>query len=258
MRSDCQALTPSLPETTLIFFMQAGFAMMEAGIVHPKNVTNILFKNIIDASLEALFFWTVGYGVSIFSFSPLSNSLLVPRFPSFQFTVSAVLIYARMAGNCGSCSGPSWQSLCQSSQAPSLNVLLCTLTSSCVFSIFIYPVVTHWVWGRGFLSEWGAMPDADSNARPLFLRTTESNGLIDFAGCGPVHMVGGVTGLVGAIIIGPHSGCFDNYGSPLPRGQVNEIYSTNKTLQTLGTSILWFEWYGFNVGSTIGLSNNLV
>jgi len=129
---------------------------------------------------------------------------------------------------------------------------------SCVFSIFIYPVVTHWVWGHGFLSAWGAMPDADGNARPLFLRTTESNGLIDFAGCGPVHMVGGFTGLVGAIIIGPHSGCFDNYGSPLPRGQVNELYSGNKTLQALGTFILWFGWYGFNAGSTIGLSNNLV
>ncbi len=62
MRSDCQALAPSLPAATLIFFMQAGFAMLEAGIVHPKNVTNILFKNIIDASLAALVFWAVGYG----------------------------------------------------------------------------------------------------------------------------------------------------------------------------------------------------
>ena len=97
---------------------------------------------------------------------------------------------------------------------------------SCVFSIFIY-----------------------RDPKPLIFRSVPSNGLIDFAGCDVVHMVGGFTGMVDDIIIDPRTGRFVG-------GQVTELYSGNKTLQALGTFILWFGWYGFNCGSTLGLGGN--
>jgi Amt family ammonium transporter len=80
----------------------------------------------------------------------------------------------------------------------------------------------------------------------LIFRSVPSNGLIDFAGCGVVHMVGGFTGMVRAIIIGPRTGRFVG-------GQVTGLYSGNKTLQALGTFMLWFGWYGFNCGSTLAV-----
>ena len=122
---------------------------------------------------------------------------------------------------------------------------------SSVFTVFIYPVIAHWVWGQGWLSAWGAMPDENGVARPIFNKDESSNGVIDFAGCGVVHMVGGFCGLIGAIVVGPRTGRFGS------NGEVNDLYSGNKTLQALGTFILCFGWYGFNAGSTLGLGGNL-
>jgi ammonium transporter, Amt family len=116
---------------------------------------------------------------------------------------------------------------------------------SIVLTIFIYPVVVHWGWADGFLSPW------TSKRGPLFtLDVTKSNGMIDFAGSGVVHMVGGFSGLMGAIITGPRRGRFVD-------GQVVELYQGNKILQCLGAFILWFGWYGFNCGSTISVSHGM-
>jgi len=104
-------------------------------------------------------------------------------------------------------------------------------------------VVVHWGWGAGFLSAWGAMPDADGNARPLLSGTDTSRGMIDFAGSGIVHMVGGVAGLMGAIVIGPRKGRF-----------TEGIPPSSPQMMALGTLILWFGWYGFNCGSTLMLT----
>jgi len=117
------------------------------------------------------------------------------------------------------------------------------LIFSFVITVFIYPVVVHWGWGSGFLSAWGAMPDADGNARPLLSGTDTSRGMIDFAGSGIVHMVGGVAGLMGAIIIGPRRGRF-----------TEGIPPSSPQMMALGTLILWFGWYGFNCGSTLMLT----
>lgn len=120
---------------------------------------------------------------------------------------------------------------------------------SIFISTFIYPIVVHWVWGTGFLSAWGAWPDADGNSRPIFTYTDRSNGVIDFAGSGVVHMVGGVSGLMGAIALGPRKGRFDEI-----TGATRPMPAHNQALCALGTGILWFGWYGFNCGSTLVLS----
>ena len=240
---------------SLIFFMQAGFAMLEAGIVHPKNVTNILFKNMIDASLAALIFWALGYGVA---YGATGGGFI----GTTNWGIGTSENDIRNGSGSGLSGSDGWEmwfiqwgfaakavSIVAGSVAER-TALHAYFIYSCVFTLFIYPVVAHWVWGQGWLSAWGAMPDADGNARPIFSKGVDSNGLIDFAGCGPVHMVGGFTGLVGAIVVGPRTGRFMD-------GRVNELYSGNKTLQALGTFILWFGWYGFNAGSTLGLGGNL-
>lgn len=117
------------------------------------------------------------------------------------------------------------------------------LIFSFVITVFIYPVVVHWGWGAGFLSAWGARPDAEGNAQPLLSGTDTSRGMIDFAGSGIVHMVGGVAGLMGAIVIGPRKGRF-----------TEGIPPSSPQMMALGTLILWFGWYGFNCGSTLMLT----
>ena len=104
--------------------------------------------------------------------------------------------------------------------------------------------MVHWGWGYGFLSPWGAATGK------LFLKSnpnTQSTGMIDFAGSGVVHMVGGFSGLMGAIICGPRRGRFVD-------GKVIDFTSGDKVLQSLGVFILWFGWYGFNCGSTLKLT----
>ena len=233
-----------------MFFMQAGFAMLEAGIVQPKNATNILFKNLIDASLAAIAFWLVGYGVAFgtdsggfigtdqFFIGIGESSTQINNwdhgwqkwFFQWAFAGAAATIVAG--------------SVCERAKIEAYFVY------SIVLTVFIYPVVVHWGWGAGFLSAWGAYPDKNGDARPLFTRDERSNGMIDFAGSGVVHMVGGVSGLMGAIIVGPRAGRFVD-------GQVVDLYSGNKVLQSLGTFILWFGWYGFNCGSTLAISGGL-
>jgi len=97
---------------------------------------------------------------------------------------------------------------------------------SIVLTTFIYPIVVHWGWGSGFLSAWGA------STGEIFTKTDSSNGMIDFAGSGIVHMVGGFSGLMGAIVTGPRRGRFVD-------GKVVDFYSGNKVLQSLGCFILW-------------------
>jgi len=168
--------------------MQAGFAMLEAGIVQPKNATNILFKNLIDASLAAICFWLLGYGFAYgtdvggfigsdnFAISKITNESggWQNWFFQWAFTGAAATIVAG--------------SVCERAK---IEAYFCY---SIVLTVFIYPIVVHWGWGSGFLSAWGAFPDSDGNARPIFSKTEKSNGMIDFAGSGIVHMVGGFSG----------------------------------------------------------------
>jgi Amt family ammonium transporter len=234
----------------LVFFMQAGFGMLEAGAIARKNVTNILFKNMLDASGAAICYWLLGYG---FAYGTTENGFIGKD----NFGIEQVFNGAGGGGS-NADGWVSWFFQWAFTGAAATIVAgsvaeRCKIEAYFVYSVFIstfiYPIVVHWVWGQGYLSAWGARPDENGNARPIIRLNEESNGVIDFAGSGVVHAVGGFSGLMGALALGPRKGRFD----PVT-GQVNPMPPHNVALMALGTAILWFGWYGFNCGSTLVLA----
>lgn len=240
--------------------------MLETGAVRAKNNINILFKNILDASVAALGFWFIGYmfayGSTAGGFIGLQGDLIfcssIMNNAGVSYVEDADGKATEVVASHGSDGFEGWffQWAFAGAAATIVSGAVAERTKfgaylifSFVITVFIYPVVVHWGWGSGFLSAWGAMPDADGNARPMLSGKDTSRGMIDFAGSGIVHMVGGVAGLMGAIAVGPRKGRFEG-------GTVNPIPPSNPTLMALGTMILWFGWYGFNCGSTLMLSAN--
>ena len=224
---------------SLVFLMQAGFAMLCAGSVRQKNVKNIMFKNLLDACGGAIGFWTVGYafaygdpsdevrtfiGSEKFFLTGVTDSgTLISWFFQFAFAATAATIVAgTVAERC------------------KMQAYLCY---SLMLTGFVYPVVVHSVWSSaGFLSAFGN--------GPLFM----GSGVYDFAGSGVVHMTGGYTALIAAKILGPRIGRFyDSDGNPLDEPVSFPPHSV--ALQILGTFILWFGWYGFNPGSALAITN---
>jgi len=224
--------------------MQAGFSMLEAGAVSNKNVINILYKNIMDASLAGIFFWAFGWSVA---YGPTAGGFMgtgVPFLMDIDNNSKGWESWFFQWAFAGTAATIVSGSVAERTKFHAY------LIYSALCATFIYPVVVHWGWGSGFLSAWGANPDAAGEARPLLTGTSASNGMIDFAGSGIVHMVGGVSGLVGAIIVGPRTGRFID-------GKLQSMPGHSVMNQALGTIILWFGWYGFNCGSTLGLSGGL-
>eukprot|EP00581_Thalassiosira_minuscula_P012756 CAMPEP_0183715276 /NCGR_PEP_ID=MMETSP0737-20130205/9572_1 /TAXON_ID=385413 /ORGANISM="Thalassiosira miniscula, Strain CCMP1093" /LENGTH=519 /DNA_ID=CAMNT_0025944367 /DNA_START=151 /DNA_END=1710 /DNA_ORIENTATION=- len=222
--------------SSLVFFMQAGFAMLCAGCVQLKNVQNSMLKNLLDACGAALGFYSIGYafaygGMDYTSdkktFIGTENFFLVGvedlMFWLFQFAFaasSATIVAGTLAERC------------------QMAAYLCyslTLTG------FVYPVVAHAVWSpQGFLN---------ANAvNPLW-----GVGVIDFAGSLVVHLTGGATALIATYLLGPRRGRFYDYrGNPLERP--TEFPGHSAALQVLGALILWFGWYGFNTGSALSIT----
>jgi len=212
----------------LVFFMQAGFAMLTAGLTRSKNTTNILFKNLMDFVMCSLAFWAVGwglaYGTSAGGFIGTDQFFLtsaggdgVPIYIQWFFQVvfagtAATIVAGAMAER---------------------TKFTAYLIYSFIISLFIYPVVVHWVWsGAGWLNggdgTWG---------------------FTDFAGSTVVHSVGGWAALMGAIILGPRLG---KYG---PDGKPRAIPGHNMSLAALGVFILWLGWFGFNPGSQLAIAS---
>jgi len=223
----------------LVFFMQAGFAMLCAGSVRQKNVKNIMLKNLLDACGGALGFWTVGYafaygGSTTDKKTFIGNEAFFLRdfssggdyigwFFQFAFAATAATIVAgTVAERC------------------KMAAYLCY---SVFLTGFVYPVVVHAIWASdGFLTAF--------NDDPM-----RGVGVVDFAGSGVVHMTGGATALIAAIILGPRKGRFyDEDGNPLETPA--EFPAHSVALQILGTFILWFGWYGFNPGSALVIGNS--
>lgn len=222
----------SLVTGAMVFLMQCGFAMLCAGSVRQKNVKNIMLKNLLDACGGALGFWACGFalaydgggsfvGVSGERFFLNGYTNYIDFFFQFTFAATAATIVAgTVAERC------------------KMAAYLCY---SIFLTAFVYPVVVHAIWSSdGFLSAFAG--------EPMF-----GVGMVDFAGSGVVHMTGGITALVAAIILGPRIGRFyDEDGNALATPA--EFPAHSVALQILGTFILWFGWYGFNPGSTLSIS----
>lgn len=195
----------------LVFFMQAGFAMVEAGFTRIKNTGNIIMKNLMDFCLGTVAFLILGFsflcgsdfmGLIGFGESPLTN-FAGTDWSSFTFNLvfcatAATIVSGAMAER------TKFLSYC---------------VYSFVISLIVYPIEAHWVWGGGWLS---------------------TMGFHDFAGSAVIHFVGGLTALIGAKMLGPRIGKYDEEGKP--RG----IPGHNLAIGALGVFILWFGWYGFN------------
>ena len=244
----------------LVFMMQAGFSMLESGMVRSKNAKNIMVKNVMDACAGAFMWWGFGfpfaYGGGNYSGGPAnafigaSGFFFINEYEPCDSSEAATCIYG-MNPSIDSFAGWLFQWAFAATAATIVAGAVaerCTfmgyLIYTCIITGFIYPVVVHWVWsGNGWLS--------------AFRDTAEpgawvASGMVDFAGSGVVHMTGGCAALVGAMMIGPRNGRFD------AEGKLVGIPPHNATFVGLGTLLLWFGWYGFNPGSTLGLSGGFV
>ncbi|GKV39131.1 hypothetical protein SLEP1_g46944 [Rubroshorea leprosula] len=210
----------------LVFSMQLGFAMLCAGSVRAKNTMNIMLTNVLDAAAGGLFYYLFGFA---FAFGGPSNGFIgrqnfaLESIPSSSFDYSNFLYqWAFAIAAAGITSG----SIAERTQFVAYLIYSSFLTG------FVYPVVSHWFWSA---DGWASAFRTDDF---LF-----GSGVIDFAGSGVVHMVGGLAGFWGALIEGPRIGRFDHSSKQTP------LRGHSASLVVLGTFMLWFGWYGFNPGS---------
>lgn len=216
----------------LVFFMQPGFALVEAGFTRTKNTANILMKNLLDFMLGSLLFWAVGFGIMfgaggfigmphLFNLNFYHSQLPVEGFLIFQTVfcaTAATIVSGAMAER---------------------TKFSMYLAYTILISVLIYPVSGHWTWGGGWLM---------NGEEGSFMMNTFGTTFHDFAGSTVVHSVGGWIALVGAAIIGPRIG---KYGKDK---KSRAIPGHNLTLACLGVFILWFGWFGFNPGSQLAAS----
>lgn len=213
--------------TALVFFMQAGFSLCEAGFTRAKNTGNILMKNLMDFCIGTPAFWLVGFGLMfgkgsgiIGSFDPLIRGEYSQALPSgvplWAFAIFQTVFCATSA------------TIVSGAMAERTKFSAYCIYSAAI-SLLIYPVSGHWIWGGGWLSQMG---------------------FHDFAGSTAVHMVGGICAMIGAKILGPRIGKYDKSGKP------QAILGHNLTFAALGVFILWFCWFGFNGASTVGMDSD--
>ena len=198
----------------LVMFMQPGFMLVETGFTRSKNSVNIVMKNFMDFSVGAITYWAFGFALA-YGGTTIGGFLAYGNF----FLEGDSLTYF-------------FQVVFAATAATIVSGAVAERTKFSAYLMFqpficglIYPIVTHWVWsGQGWLGDLG---------------------FIDFAGSGVVHMVGGFAALAAVTVVGPRIGKYDDQGSPLP------LPGSSMVAGALGVFILWFSWYGFNVGSAL-------
>ena len=210
----------------LVYFMQAGFALCEAGFTRAKNTGNILMKNMMDFCIGTPCYWLIGFGLMfggtsalIGGFDPFIQgdySHLGLDIPLWVYIVFQTVFCATAA------------TIVSGSMAERTNFKAYCVYSAAI-SLVVYPICGHWMWGGGWL---------------------QSMGFHDFAGSAAVHNVGGVIALLGAAMLGPRIGKYDKNGNP------HAIPGHTLTAGALGVFILWFCWFGFNGGSSLSLATD--
>ena len=211
----------------LVFFMQAGFAMVETGFTRAKNAGNIIMKNLMDFCIGTVVFMLLGFGLmmgedALAGLVGIPNLDLFTKFSDFiaspadGFTGASTFVFNLVF--CATAATIVSGSMAERTKFSSYCIY------SAVISLIIYPIEAHWIWGGGWLA---------------------SMGFHDFAGSAAIHMVGGIAALIGAIILGPRIGKYvKNADGKVVK--VNAIPGHNIPIGALGAFILWFGWYGFN------------
>jgi ammonium transporter, Amt family len=215
----------------LVMFMQAGFAFLEAGLTRMKNVGHIAAKNVLTFAIASVVFYVVGFGLAFgdggnglvggSGFMPSAEELIAVGQAPFSWFASlpGAAAYLFQAVFCGVSLAIVWGAMAERTK------LWVYFAFSAVYTL-IYSVAAHWIWGaNGWLA---------------------SLGMQDFAGSTVVHYQGALAGLAGALLLGPRIGKFTD-------GKPNAIPGHNMAFVTLGVLILWFGWFGFNPGSTLGV-----
>ena len=211
----------------LVFFMQAGFAMVETGFTRAKNAGNIIMKNLMDFAIGTPLFWLTGFGIMfggagafIGGFDPLVrgdySGILPAGVPLPAYLIFQTVFCATAA------------TIVSGAMAERTKFISYCIYSA-IISAVVYPVSGHWMWGGGWLAQMG---------------------FHDFAGSTAVHMCGGVAALIGAKVLGPRIGKYTEDGKP------NAILGHSLTLGALGVFILWFCWFGFNGCSTVAMDSD--
>ena len=208
----------------MVFFMQAGFSLCEAGLTRAKNTGNILMKNLMDFCIGTPVYWLVGFGMMfggsgalIGGFDPfIMGTYDFGSIPKWCYVIFQTVFCATAA------------TIVSGSMAERTK-----FSSYCIYSalisLIVYPISGHWIWGGGWLAQMG---------------------FHDFAGSCAVHMVGGIAACIGAATLGPRIGKYDKEGKP------KAIPGHNLTAVALGVFILWFCWFGFNGCSTVSMSSD--
>lgn len=204
----------------LVFFMQMGFSLVEAGFARTKNTANILMKNLVDFSMGSILFWFIGFGI-MFGPSLLGGLIGKPDLfgtAGWEGPIPPVAFLVFQTMFCATASTIVSGAVAERTKFHAY------LGYAVLVSAIIYPISGHWTWGGGWLAELG---------------------FHDFAGSTVVHSVGGWIALVGAAMVGPRLGKYRN-------GKVHAIPGHNLTFATIGVFALWFGWFGFNPGSQLG------
>ncbi len=222
----------------LVFFMNLGFACVETGMCRHKNAVNILSKNFIVFSVTTIGFWVLGWGLMFGDGTPYYGTeglMLLRGADNSPATASEYSgVYSAISWTGVPLGAKFFFQLVFAGTAATIVSgavaerikYLSFIAFSAVMAIAIYPICGHWIWGAGWLSQ---------------------RGFVDFAGSTVVHSVGGWAALTGVYILGPRLGKYS------ANGKVNAIPGHNLTAATIGCLILWFGWFGFNPGSTMGV-----
>ncbi|MFR4251417.1 MAG: ammonium transporter [Christensenellales bacterium] len=214
----------TLVGAALVFFMQAGFAMVETGFTRAKNAGNIVMKNLMDFCIGTPVFWILGFGLMFGT--DIGGLIGTPDFfvqGNYDSNIPTLVWLIFQTVFCATAATIVSGAMAERTKFSSYCIY------SLVISALIYPVSGHWIWGGGWLSQLG---------------------FHDFAGSTAVHMVGGVAAFIGAKMLGPRIGKYDRDGKP------KAILGHSLTLGALGVFILWFCWFGFNGCSTVSATGD--